>query len=66
VVLSSESELHWENLRDTLLTARVTGPMARDALIAALCKQHGVAQRWSADRDFSWLAGVRVNNPVVD
>jgi len=65
VVLLSESELHWENLRDMLLTARVTGPMVHDARIAALCKQHGVAQLWSADRDFSRFAGVRMHNPLV-
>lgn len=65
VVLLSESELHWDNLRDMLLTARVTGPMVQDARIAALCKQHGVAQLWSADRDFSRFAGVRVHNPLV-
>ncbi len=66
VVLLSESELHWETLRDMLLTARITGPMVHDARIAALCKQHGVAQLWSADRDFSRFAGVRVHNPLVD
>jgi uncharacterized protein len=66
VVLLSESELHWENLRDMLRTARVTGPMVHDARIAALCKQHGVAQLWSADRDFSRFAGVRVHNPLMD
>lgn len=65
VVLLSESELHWENLRDMLLTARVTGPMVHDARIAALCKQHGVAQLWSADRDFSRFADVRVHNPLM-
>lgn len=65
VVLLSETELHWENLRDMLLTARVTGPTVHDARIAALCKHHGVAQLWTADRDFSRFAGIRVNNPLV-
>jgi toxin-antitoxin system PIN domain toxin len=66
VVLLSESESHWENLRDMLLAGRITGPMVHDARIAALCKQHGVAQLWSADRDFSRFASVRVSNPLVE
>lgn len=66
VVLLSESDSHWEQLRELLSAARVTGPMVHDARIAALCKQHGVAQLWSADRDFSRFAGLRVGNPLVE
>jgi uncharacterized protein len=66
IVLLSESESHWENLREMLLAGRVAGPMVHDARIAALCKQHGVAQLWSADRDFSRFAGIRVSNPLMD
>lgn len=66
VVLLSESDLHWNTLREILMAGRVTGPMVHDARIAALCKQHGVAQLWSADRDFSRFADIRVSNPLVD
>ena len=66
IVLLSESELHWQTLRELLVAGRVAGPMVHDARIAALCKQHGVAQLWSADRDFSRFAGLKVNNPLVD
>jgi hypothetical protein len=31
----------------------------------ALCRQHGVRELWSADRDFSRFAGVTVVNPLV-
>jgi len=31
-----------------------------DARIAAICREHGVQELWSADRDFSRLAGVNV------
>jgi uncharacterized protein len=51
-------------LRD-LSAGRVTGPRVHDARIAALCKQHGVAQLWSADGDFRRYAGIRVSNPLV-
>ncbi len=66
IVLLSESESHWQALREILSAGRVTGLRVHEARIAALCKQHGVAQRWSADRDFSRFAGIRVNNPLVE
>jgi len=33
--------------------------------IAALCRDHGVRELWSADRDFSRFAGFAVVNPLV-
>lgn len=65
LVLLSESELHWKTLRELLVAGRVAGPMVHDARIAALCKQHGVAQLWSADHDFSRFTGIKVINPLV-
>ena len=66
VVMLSESVLHWAKLRELLILGRIAGPMVHDARIAALCKQHGVAQLWSADRDFSRFTGIKVNNPLID
>ncbi|MCS6951478.1 MAG: PIN domain-containing protein [Bryobacterales bacterium] len=56
---------YWEILRDTLAGSRVTGPRVHDARIAALCRQHGVRTLWSADRDFTRFAGLRVVNPLI-
>ena len=42
------------------------GMGVHDARIAALCRQHGVAELWTADRDFSRLPGLKVRNPLVD
>jgi predicted nucleic acid-binding protein len=33
--------------------------------VAALCRQHGVRELWSADRDFSRFAGLTVVNPLM-
>jgi toxin-antitoxin system PIN domain toxin len=65
LTLLSESPTHWTTLRAILLDGAVTGPRVHDARIMALCLQHGVRELWSADRDFSRFAGVRVVNPLV-
>lgn len=65
LALLTETALHWATLRTALATGRVTGPMVHDARVAALCRQHGVRELWSADRDFDRFAGLRVINPLV-
>jgi uncharacterized protein len=51
--------------RALLAAGRVAGAQVHDARIAALCRQHGVRELWSADRDFNRFAGVSVVNPLV-
>jgi len=65
LALLTESPSHWTTLRAILLESAITGPRVHDARIMALCRQHGVRELWSADRDFSRFAGVRVVNPLV-
>jgi hypothetical protein len=65
LVLLSESEGYWLELRPVLQTGRVSGPQVHDARVAALCQQHGVTELWSADRDFGRFPGLRVRNPLV-
>ena len=65
VVLLSESEDYWSKLRPILLTGQVSGPQIHDARVAALCKQHGVTELWTADRDFGRFPSLRVRNPLV-
>jgi uncharacterized protein len=52
-------------LRALLTASRVTGARVHDARIAALCRQHGVRELWSADRDFGRFSGLNVVNPLV-
>ncbi len=65
VVLLSETEDFWTQLRPLLVTGRVSGPQIHDARIAALCKQHGVTELWTADRDFARFPSIQARNPLV-
>jgi len=65
LVLLSESEGYWSQLRSLIQTGRVSGPQIHDARIAALCQQHGVSELWTIDRDFSRFPGLIVRNPLV-
>ena len=65
LVLLAESELHWSELRAIVTAGQVVGPRIHDARVATLCKQHGVRELWSADRDFSRFPDLTVVNPLV-
>jgi toxin-antitoxin system PIN domain toxin len=62
----AEDQATWPFLRDLLRAARIVGPAAYDARIAAVCIQHGVTELWTADRDFLSYPTLRVRNPLVD
>jgi toxin-antitoxin system PIN domain toxin len=61
----AESPTHWPTLRAILAGGRVSGAQVHDARVAALCRQHGVRELWSADRDFGRFAGLAVVNPLI-
>lgn len=63
--LLAETETHWPKLRALLAQARIAGPQVHDARIVALCRQHGVRELWSADRDFGRFPELRVVNPLI-
>jgi len=52
-------------LRALLSGGQIAGAQVHDARVAALCRQHGVRELWSADRDFNRFVGVKVVNPLV-
>jgi len=64
--LLSEPSGFWRGCRSLLSTGRVSGPLVHDARVAALCIEHGVRELWTADRDFSRFASIRVRNPLVE
>ena len=65
LILLSETGTHWAALRELLVSGAVVGPQVHDARIAALCRQHGVRELWSADRDFSRFSRLNVVNPLL-
>jgi predicted nucleic acid-binding protein len=65
VVLLTESDTHWPELKQLLIAGQIIGPRVHDARVAALCRQHGVRELWSADRDFSRFTDLTVVNPLI-
>jgi uncharacterized protein len=63
--LLSEQPGHWNALASICTRGRLTGPQIHDGRIAALCVHHGVAELWTADRDFSRVDALTVRNPLV-
>lgn len=51
---------------ESLIGPQLVGGAIHDARIAAICIAHGVTELWSADRDFSRFATLRVRNPLND
>ena len=60
-----EADGYLDSLSGIALAARVQGGAIHDARIAAICRFHGVRELWSADRDFSRFAAVKVRNPLL-
>ena len=65
LVMISESEYYWPELKRVLLAGQVSGPRIHDGRIAAVCLDHGVRELWSADRDFSRFPDIEVVNPLL-
>src|SRR5438094_793857 len=65
LVLLSESEGYWPQLKSLLRNGRIVGPQVHDARVAALCRLHGVSELWTADRDFSRFRGLTFRNPLI-
>lgn len=66
VVVLSESEGYWQDLRTTLHAGQIVGSQVHDGRIAALCRLHGIRELWTADRDFSRFPTLTVRNPLVE
>jgi uncharacterized protein len=60
-----ELQGHWKELKELLHSGKITGGAVHDARIAAICREHGVRELWSADRDFGRLGALPVRNPLV-
>jgi toxin-antitoxin system PIN domain toxin len=55
-------EQHWEILRGLVRDGQAAGPLAMDAVLAAIALEHG-ATVCTTDRDFSRFAALRWTNP---
>lgn len=65
LVLLSETPDYWSILKPIIHAALVNGPMIHDARIAAICKQNGVTELLTADRDFGRFHELKTRNPLT-
>lgn len=65
LVVLSERPGYWELAQRLIEGAAIRGPQVHDARIAALCMFHGVAELWTADRDFQRFPPLKTRNPLV-
>lgn len=65
LVLLSEIRGYWPTLEAMLRVGRIQGPQVHDARIAALCRQNGVRELWTVDRDFQRFPELSVRNPLI-
>lgn len=65
LVFIGEDDDYLQHLEPLALAARAHGGAIHDARIAAICLAHGVAELWSADRDFSRFPALAVHNPLI-
>ena len=61
----AEADDYLQHLEPLALAAKAHGGAIHDARIAAICLSHGVAELWSADRDFSRFPALAVRNPLI-
>lgn len=60
-----ESVRHFQSLAEILLQSGVTGAKVHDARIAAICRDHGIRELLTADRDFSYFPWLNSRNPLI-
>jgi toxin-antitoxin system PIN domain toxin len=61
----AEADDYLLRLESLAVAAKANGGAIHDARIAAICLSHGVAELWSADRDFSRYPTLAVRNPLI-
>ena len=61
----AEADDYLAQFEPLALAARIRGGAIHDARIAAICLSHGVAELWSADRDFSRFPALKIRNPLI-
>jgi len=65
--LLAETQRYYDALKKVLSSSNVRGALVHDARVFALCEEHGVAELWTADRDFSRFAGdLKLWNPLTE
>ena len=56
---------YWDILSKIIESGKIIGGMTHDARIAAICIQNDIDVLWSADRDFSRISNLTIENPLL-
>ena len=64
--LLSELKGHWTDLKAVAAPAKIRGGAIHDARIVAICREHGIRELWSADRDLARFSGLTITNPLIE
>lgn len=51
---------HWSLLREIVVDSQVRGAMTSDAVLVAICREHGIDTILTNDRDFRRFSGIRI------
>jgi len=65
LLLLAETSEYWQELRSALEQGRIGGAQVHAARIAAICRDHGVRELWTSDRDFSRFPALNTRNPLT-
>jgi toxin-antitoxin system PIN domain toxin len=63
LVLLSETDRHAAILQGLFKESPVSGNLVHDLHVAALCREHGVSELFTADIDLVRFVGLKVTNP---
>ena len=66
LVILGETDRHSEIFLEAVEKFQVRGNLIFDAKIYALCREHGVSEFLTADRDFLQFKELKVTNPFTD
>lgn len=66
LVLLGEGPSHRGHMRHSLSSGAARGNLAHDAHIVALCREHGVSELLTADRDFGRFTDIRSRDPFAE
>lgn len=64
-LLGDPQKEKWKNFQTLFLKTNLSGAKIHDAKIAVICLHHEVDVFWTADRDFSRLPWLKIQNPLM-
>jgi len=64
--LLGEGPGYWIHLKEILSAGKAVGPIVHDGHVVAICRDHGVREIWTADRNYSRFQEIQIRNPLIE